>query len=79
MSLFFARLAQARTNHDIARNPSLRQFGRIFDFDLSVALRRIRVVRLGKEAGVPTPVYEFIYAALLPQELKARGQIAWPE
>ncbi|MBI4311052.1 MAG: 2-dehydropantoate 2-reductase, partial [Chloroflexi bacterium] len=37
------------------------------------------VVRLGRAAGVPTPVNEFIYAVLLPQELKARGQIAWPE
>ena len=37
------------------------------------------VIRLGRAAGVPTPVNEFIYAALLPQELKARGQIAWPE
>ncbi|MBI4312969.1 MAG: 2-dehydropantoate 2-reductase, partial [Chloroflexi bacterium] len=36
-------------------------------------------IRLGRAAGVPTPVNEFIYAALLPQELKARGQIAWPE
>jgi 2-dehydropantoate 2-reductase len=30
------------------------------------------VVRLGREAGVPTPVNEFLYAALLPQEMKAR-------
>ncbi len=37
------------------------------------------IVRLGRGAGVPTPVNDFIYAALLPQELKARGQIAWPE
>ncbi|MBI2171484.1 MAG: 2-dehydropantoate 2-reductase [Chloroflexi bacterium] len=37
------------------------------------------VLRLGRAAGVPTPVNEFIYAALLPQELKALGQIAWPE
>ena len=31
------------------------------------------VVRMGLEAGVPTPVNAFIYASLLPQELKARG------
>ena len=32
------------------------------------------VVRLGKEAGVPTPTHEFIYRCLLPQETKARQQ-----
>jgi 2-dehydropantoate 2-reductase len=31
------------------------------------------VVRMGLEAGVPTPVHTFIYASLLPQELEARG------
>jgi 2-dehydropantoate 2-reductase len=31
------------------------------------------VVRLGAEAGVPTPVNRFLYAALLPQERAARG------
>jgi len=31
------------------------------------------VVRLGRAAGVPTPVNDFLYAALLPQEKKARG------
>ena len=30
------------------------------------------VVRLGAEAGVPTPVHQFIYHALLPQEQLAR-------
>lgn len=33
------------------------------------------VVRLGLEAGVPTPVNAFIYHSLLPQEMKARGEI----
>ena len=33
------------------------------------------VVRLGKESGVPTPVNSLIYAALLPQEMKARGGV----
>jgi 2-dehydropantoate 2-reductase len=31
------------------------------------------VVRLGQEAGVPTPLHEFIYHSLLSSELKARG------
>lgn len=30
------------------------------------------VVRLGRELGVPTPAHAFIYASLLPGELKAR-------
>ena len=30
------------------------------------------VVRMGHEAGVPTPVNEFLYAILLPMEIKAR-------
>ncbi len=33
------------------------------------------VVRMGLEAGVATPVHAFLYASLLPQELKARGEI----
>lgn len=32
------------------------------------------VVRMGKAASVPTPVNQFLYAALLPQEKKARGE-----
>jgi len=32
------------------------------------------VVRMGLESGVPTPTHNFIYASLLPQELKARGE-----
>jgi 2-dehydropantoate 2-reductase len=35
------------------------------------------VVRMGREAGVPTPVHDFLYASLLPQELKARGEISF--
>jgi 2-dehydropantoate 2-reductase len=34
------------------------------------------VVRLAREAGVPVPVHEALYAALLPQERAARGAIA---
>lgn len=31
------------------------------------------VTRMGRESGVPTPVHDVIYAALLPQERRARG------
>ncbi len=31
------------------------------------------VVRLGREAGVPTPIHAFIYDSLIPSELRARG------
>ena len=34
------------------------------------------VVRLARAAGVPVPVHEALLAALLPQELAARGEIA---
>ena len=37
------------------------------------------VVRLGKEAGVETPVNSFIYHSLLPMELLARGQLKFAE
>ena len=30
------------------------------------------VVRMGRELGVPTPTHDFIYASLLPMEIKAR-------
>jgi 2-dehydropantoate 2-reductase len=33
------------------------------------------IVRLGKEAGVATPLHEFIYHSLLPLELLARGTL----
>jgi len=36
------------------------------------------VVRLGREAQVPTPTHELIYNCLLPQDLRARGKIAFP-
>jgi 2-dehydropantoate 2-reductase len=35
------------------------------------------VVRLGKERDVPTPFHEFAYHALLPLELRARGDLAY--
>ena len=37
------------------------------------------VVRLGRDAGVETPVHSAIYASLLPQELRARGEVRFPE
>jgi 2-dehydropantoate 2-reductase len=33
------------------------------------------VVRMARQAGVPAPAHEFLYACLLPQELKARGEL----
>lgn len=36
------------------------------------------VVRLARNAGVPVPNHEFLYASLLPQERKARGEIRFP-
>jgi 2-dehydropantoate 2-reductase len=36
------------------------------------------VVRLGREVNVPTPLHEYIYNCLLPQELRARGKVTFP-
>ncbi len=36
------------------------------------------VVRLGREAGVETPVNAHLYSSLLPQELRARGELTFP-
>ena len=36
------------------------------------------VVRLGREVKIPTPLHEFIYNCLLPQELHAQGKISTP-
>lgn len=35
------------------------------------------VVRLGRARGFSTPVHEFVYNALLPSELRARGKISF--
>ncbi|HEY9183558.1 MAG TPA: 2-dehydropantoate 2-reductase, partial [Gammaproteobacteria bacterium] len=35
------------------------------------------VVRLGARAGVPTPLHDFLYATLLPQERRARGEVSF--
>jgi 2-dehydropantoate 2-reductase len=35
------------------------------------------VVRLGRRAGVATPLHDFLYACLLPQERRARGELAF--
>ncbi len=37
------------------------------------------VVRQGRMVNVPTPVNEFIYHSLLPQELRARGNLVFPQ
>jgi len=37
------------------------------------------VVRLGEAAGVVTPVHAFLYASLLPLELRARGEVTFPD
>jgi 2-dehydropantoate 2-reductase len=37
------------------------------------------VVRFGKEADVETPLHHIIYNSLLPMELRARGQLQFPE
>ena len=37
------------------------------------------VVRFGNHAGVPTPLNQFIYHSLLPRELRARGELTFPE
>ncbi len=36
------------------------------------------VARLGRERGVPTPTHDFLYAALLPQERRARAAAGTP-
>lgn len=33
------------------------------------------VVRMGRQVGLTTPVNEFLFASLLPQELRARGEL----
>jgi 2-dehydropantoate 2-reductase len=37
------------------------------------------VVRLGQAVGVTTPVNQFIYNSVLPQELRARGKLEFPQ
>ena len=37
------------------------------------------VVRLGEEVDVATPLHAFLYASLLPMELRARGEVAFPD
>lgn len=36
------------------------------------------LVRLGAEVGVATPLHAFLYQMLVPQELRARGQLQFP-
>jgi len=37
------------------------------------------VVRQGRAVGVSTPVNQFIYHSMLPQELRARGKVVFPQ
>jgi len=37
------------------------------------------VVRLGRAVNIPTPVNQFIYHSVLPQELRARGKLVFPK
>jgi len=37
------------------------------------------VVRMGKQVSVETPINTFIYNSLLPMEMRARGQLQFPE
>jgi 2-dehydropantoate 2-reductase len=37
------------------------------------------VVRFGEGVGVATPLHAFLYASLLPLELRARGKVAFPQ
>ena len=37
------------------------------------------VVRFGRDACVSVPINEFIYHSLLPLELKARGELQFPD
>jgi 2-dehydropantoate 2-reductase len=36
------------------------------------------VVRLGQQAGVATPLHDYLYRSLLPLELRARGKVQFP-
>ncbi len=36
------------------------------------------IVRLAKAVGINAPLHAFLYASLLPQERKARGEIEFP-
>ena len=37
------------------------------------------VVRLGQQVNVATPLHAFLYHSLLPLELRARGQLQFPQ
>jgi 2-dehydropantoate 2-reductase len=37
------------------------------------------LVRLGQEVGVATPLHTFLYHSVLPMEMRARGQVQFPE
>jgi 2-dehydropantoate 2-reductase len=37
------------------------------------------VVRQGRAVNISTPVNQFIYHSMLPQELRARGKVVFPQ
>jgi 2-dehydropantoate 2-reductase len=37
------------------------------------------VVRQGRTVNVSTPANEFVYHSILPQELRARGKVTFPQ
>src|SRR5262245_19558954 len=49
--------------------------GRPSELDALIAA----LVRLGAEVGVATPLHAFLYHSLLPQELRARGQLQFAD
>jgi 2-dehydropantoate 2-reductase len=37
------------------------------------------LLRLGQEVGLATPLHTFLYHSVLPMEMRARGQVQFPE
>jgi len=62
----FSRSTVFSTQRDILH-------GRPSELDTQIAA----ISRLGRARGVPTPIFDVVAAALLPQELKARGELAY--
>jgi 2-dehydropantoate 2-reductase len=62
----FSRSTVFSTQRDILH-------GRPSELDTQIAA----IPRLGRARGVPTPIFDVVAAALLPQELKARGELAY--
>jgi len=62
----FSRSTVFSTQRDILH-------GRPSELDTQIAA----IPRLGRARGVPTPIFDVVAAALLPQELVARGELAY--